>query len=169
MTSTCSDPNFILVTPECRDLNIDAYNNFIAQMNNYCSIGDYSISNNTCVDYINNNQFIQSTDFNKDFKQKAADLCLDNINPDNNDNCINKYNTKPLAVKEAEIKLQEQQKIAAKIKKDRKEMIIIIIILFVFCILLGIVSTGVYFYKKRKKLSKPNLKSVIVQKKPSSS
>ena len=33
MTSKCDDPDSILITPECKTIYIEAYNNFIKQMN----------------------------------------------------------------------------------------------------------------------------------------
>ena len=147
MTSKCSDPNYVLISPECQNTDTDAYNNFITQMNNYCSIGDHSISNNTCIDYINNNKFIQTTEFKHKLKQQASDLCLNNIDSKNNSNCVDKYNIKPKAVLDAEIKAEND-----------KKMMIIGFILFICIMFAGI---GFYFYKRKHNLIPIKSKSTI--------
>lgn len=144
MSSKCKDPNYILITPECKNTNVDTYNNYIKQMNLYCSKDDNAIANPNCIDYINNNKFIQTTDFNKEFKKKAIDLCLNNLNPLYDSNCINSYNTKPL-----EIIRQEEKKIQlAKDAETKKNLMWFVIGLSIFVLLFG---GGYLLYKKRKK------------------
>lgn len=153
MTSTCSDPNYVLTDPKCQTIYTDAYNKYIAQMNSYCLTDDHSISNNLCVDYINNNKFIQESDFDKKIKQKASDLCLNNINPNNNSNCINSYNITPLLVKKKQEEIIKQQEEKDALKQQNTK-IFIMIFLFIMCLLGG----GIY-YKMKKNISSNTLNS----------
>ena len=154
MSSKCKDPNYILTTPECKTVDVDTYNNYISQMNLYCSKEDNAISNPNCIDYINNNKFIQTTDFNKDFKKSATDLCLKNLNPLYDTNCINSYKTKPLEfIRKEEVKIQiakdaADKKAQAAADEEQKKMLMWVAIGVVIFILLA--SSGYLIYKKRK-------------------
>lgn len=153
MTSKCKDPNYVLISDECKTDYTNAYNNYIANMNSYCSKADNVISNPRCIEYVNTNKFIQTTDFNKNFKKTAVDLCLNNLNPLNNDKCITSYQIKPLElVRREEIEIQlakdAEEKIAQeKIASDaKKTYMLIAIILFVLALLSG---GGYLIYKRR--------------------
>ena len=162
MTSKCNDPNYILTTPECKSIDTDAYNNYITQMNLYCSTDDHAISNPYCIDYINNNQFIQLTDFNILLKKKAIDLCLNNTNPNNNDNCTTKYSTIPLVVIKAEeevkaaaeeVKAAEEEKEKEKEKENVATLETTMHYVFIVLIILGVLITlyGLYYIVKKFK------------------
>jgi hypothetical protein len=144
MTSKCSDPNYILKSPECKSMDVDAYNEYIKQMNNYCSKEANTIANPNCIDYINNNKFIQLEDFTKIFKKNASDLCLNNLNPLYDSNCIQSYKIKPLdLIRREEVEIQE------KAAADTKEMILWILIgLTILALVSGIIFL---IYNKRKK------------------
>lgn len=145
MSSNCTDPNTILVSPECKTIDVDAYNSFINQMNLYCSNSDHVITNPNCIDYINNNKFIQMTEFNKNLKKKAVELCLDNKDPLYDSNCVNLYNTKPLEL----IRKEEEA-------KKYNIYIWIAISLFIFILISS------YLYVKKGK--KEKLNTIIVPK-----
>ena len=159
MSSKCKDPNYILTTPECKTGDIDTYNNYISQMNLYCSKSDNIIANPNCIDYINNNKFIQIEDFTKNFKQTAGELCLDNLNPLYDSNCIQSYKTKPLEfIRQEEIQIQlakdiEAKKVQEKAAAEAKVMYTWIMIgLAIFALLSG----SIYLiYKKRNTATEP--------------
>ena len=153
MTSKCKDPNYVLISDECKTDYTDAYNNYIANMNSYCSKADNVISNPRCIEYVNTNKFIQTTEFNKNFKKTAVDLCLNNLNPLNNDKCITSYQIKPLElVRREEIEIQlakdtEEKKVQEKKASDAKKTYMwIAIVVFVLALLSG---GGYLIYKRR--------------------
>jgi hypothetical protein len=149
MSSECNDPNLILITPECKTTDVDSYNHFINQMNLYCSKDDNVISNIHCIDYINNNKFIQTTDFNKAFKSSAIDLCLNNLKDSNNKNCIDLYKTKPLQlIKEEEI--QQAKANEDFLAKEAKKAKILYMWIIIGAFILILISATIYIRIKRR-------------------
>lgn len=176
MSSKCSDPNFILITPECKSIYTDAYNKFINQMNSFCSNDDHAISNPDCIDYIKNNQFIQSTESNQELKKIATDLCLNTTDLSKTDICLQEYSTIPLevvkkheeAIKENKLKREEKKKIKEKKKggtpateEDKQEEYIrnisIFFFLIIFVIFIFLIKNKFsYFNKKNDKINVNN-------------
>lgn len=137
MNINCKDPSTFIFNSNCRikplELYADSYEHYISDMNNYCSQSDNAISNKVCNDFIENNEIIQNTDIQKKLKNNILDMCKNNIKPELNDICSNKYNIKSDLIKQEEDKMNK------------------IIIGIITGISAGILGGLFLYYKKNKK------------------
>ena len=67
----------------------NAYDDYLKQMNIYCLESNNVISNSLCSDFIDNNQFIQNTDIQKNLRMQRTNACLSNTDASLNSTCLN--------------------------------------------------------------------------------
>jgi len=94
MSSNCLNKQTILNDPNCKSPYVDAVNAYISQMNKYCLEDNNIIQDSTCVDFINNYEYIYNTPLQQNLLNQATLACQKNTDPVLNDICINKYKYK---------------------------------------------------------------------------